>query len=224
MDKEKFKKNIMFIFTFYFPVGILVYYFENFYFICISQLHYFRPPAFQTFILGDLAVNFGFFLSFFFINCTIKPLEKKIKNKYFLSFVFGFFIATAGTLFELIVGSFFLNLFNMRLWNYSELAFNYKGIIAPSISFVFFVLGYFYFLFGYNYVLKFKKLWDEIIFEKVMKNKKLLVLISLVWIIYIGDIFYNWYQMYFWENNLENKKTKYHPWPKYAEVVHNYKN
>ena len=30
--------------------------------------------------------------------------------------------------------------------------------------------------------------------------------------------------MYFWEKNLENKKTKYHPWPKYAEVVHNYKN
>ena len=82
----------------------------------------------------------------------------------------------------------------MRLWNYSQLAFNYKGLIAPSISFVFFILGYFYFLFGYNYVLKFKKLFDETIYEKLIK-KFLLVIISLVWIIYIGDIFYNWYQI-----------------------------
>lgn len=111
----------------------------------------------------------------------------------------------------------------MRLWNYSQLAFNYKGLIAPSISFVFFILGYFYFLFGYNYVLKFKKLFDEIIYEKLIK-KFLLVIISLVWIIYIGDIFYNWYQMYFWGKDLGNKKTKYHLWAKYAEVVHEYKN
>ena len=134
------------------------------------------------------------------------------------------FFSIACTLYELITGIFSLDIFKYRFWDYTVYTYNYRGIIALEISFIWFFLSFFYTLFCFKYVLKLKKLWDEFIFEKLMKNKKLLVLISFVWIIYIGDIFYNLYKMYFWEKNLENKKTKYHPWPKYAEVVHNYKN
>ena len=134
------------------------------------------------------------------------------------------FFSIACTLYELITGIFSLDIFKYRFWDYTVYTYNYRGIIALEISFIWFFLSFFYTLFCFKYVLKLKKLWDEITFEKLMKNKKLLVLISFVWIIYIGDIFYNLYKMYFWEKNLENKKTKYHPWPKYAEVVHKYKN
>ena len=134
------------------------------------------------------------------------------------------FFSIACTLYELITGIFSLDIFKYRFWDYTVYTYNYRGIIALEISFIWFFLSFFYTLFCFKYVLKLKKLWDEFIFEKLMKNKKLLVLISLVWIIYSGDIFYNWYQLYFWEKNLENKKTKYHTWPKYAEVVHKYKN
>ena len=134
------------------------------------------------------------------------------------------FFSIACTLYELITGIFSLDIFKYRFWDYTVYTYNYRGIIALEISFIWFFLSFFYTLFCFKYVLKLKKLWDEFIFEKLMKNKKLLVLISFVWIIYIGDIFYNLYKMYFWEKNLENKKTKYHPWPKYAEVVHKYEN
>ncbi len=40
------------------------------------------------------------------------------------------------TLLELITGSFFLKAFGKRLWNYSHLPFNYKGIICPQFSFL----------------------------------------------------------------------------------------
>lgn len=134
------------------------------------------------------------------------------------------FFSIACTLYELITGIFSLDIFKYRFWDYTVYTYNYRGIIALEISFIWFFLSFFYTLFCFKYVLKLKKLWDEFIFEKLMKNKKLLVLISLVWIIYSGDIFYNLYKMYFVEKDLENKKTKYHPWPKYAEVVHKYKN
>ena len=129
------------------------------------------------------------------------------------------FFSIACTLYELITGIFSLDIFKYRFWDYTVYTYNYRGIIALEISFIWFFLSFFYTLFCFKYVLKLKKLFDETIFEKLMKNKKLLVLISLVWIIYSGDIFYNWYQLYFWEKNLENKKTKYHTWPKYAEVI-----
>lgn len=116
------------------------------------------------------------------------------------------FFSIACTLYELITGIFSLDIFKYRFWDYTVYTYNYRGIIALEISFIWFFLSFFYTLFCFKYVLKLKKLWDEFIFEKLMKNKKLLVLISLVWIIYSGDIFYNLYKMYFVEKDLENKK------------------
>ena len=81
----------MFIFTFYFPVGILVYYFENFYLVCIDQQHQPIQHYAHSFPMGDIGISFGFFFIFFFVNWMTKILGRKIKNIYIMSFVVGFF-------------------------------------------------------------------------------------------------------------------------------------
>lgn len=223
MNTEKLKKNIMFIFTFYFPVGILVYYFENFYLICIGPQH--RPIQHyaHSFPMGDFGISFGFFFIFFFVNWLLKVFGK-IKNKILVSFIISFFFSILCSLLELIVGIFYLDVFKFQLWDYTMYTYNYRGVIALEIYLLWFFLGFFYTLFCFKYVLKFKKLYDETIYEKLMKKKFLLVIISLVWIIYIGDISYNWCQMYFWGKDPSNKGIKYNPWHKYVKVSQRYKN
>ena len=224
MNTEKLKKNIMFIFTFYFPVGILVYYFENFYLICIDPQHRPIQHYIHSFPMGDHAISFGFFYFFFFTNWIIKRLELIIKNIYLMSFVVSIFLAISCTLFELIIGIISLDVIKYQLWDYTMYAYNYRGIIALKFSFIWFFLGFFYTLFCFKYVLKLKKLWDEIIFEKLVKKKKLLAFISFLWIVYIGDICYNLYQIYYWEKDPSNKGIKYNPWHKYVKVSQRYKN
>ena len=102
--------------------------------------------------------------------------------------------------------------------------YNYRGVIALEIYLLWFFLGFLYALFCFKYVLKFKKLFDETIYEKLNKKKFLLVLISLVWIVYIVDMCYNFYQIYYWEKDPSNKGIKYNPWHKYVKVSQRYKN
>lgn len=86
-----------------------------------------------------------------------------------MSFVVGFF-SIACTLYELITGIFSLDIFKYRFWDYTVYTYNYRGIIALEISFIWFFLSFFYTLFCFKYVLKLKKLWDEFIYEKLMKK------------------------------------------------------
>ena len=173
MNKEKFKKNIMFIFTFFFPVEILVYYFENFYLVCIEPEHSVLQQIIHSFPMGDLSISFGFFFLFFLINWMTKILGRKIKNICIMSFVIGSFLSIACTLYELITGIFSLDIFKYRFWDYTMYTYNYRGIIALEISLLWFFLSFFYTLFCFKYVLKFKKIFDETIFEKLMKKKKI---------------------------------------------------
>ena len=213
MNTEKLKKNIMFIFTFYFPVGILVYYFENFYLVCIDPEHRSLQQYVHSFPMGDIAVSFGFFCIFFFVNWFLK-IFGKIKNKYLVVFIIGGVFSILCTSLELTVGVFVLEVFNLQLWDYSMYTYNYRGIIALEISFIWFFLSFFYTLFCFKYVLKLKKLFDETIFEKLMKKKKLLVFLSFLWIVYIVDMCYNFYQMCYWEKDSSNKGIQYNPWHK----------
>ena len=214
MNTEKLKKNIMFIFTFYFPVGILVYYFENFYLVCIDPKHSALQHIIHSFPMGDISISFSFFFLFFLINWMTKILGRKIKNIYIMSFVVGSFLSIACTLYELIIGIFSLDIFKYRFWDYTMYTYNYRGIIALEISFIWFFLSFFYTLFCFKYVLKLKKLFDETIFEKLMKKKKLLVFLSFLWIVYIVDMCYNFYQMCYWEKDSSNKGIQYNPWHK----------
>lgn len=52
------------------------------------------------------------------------------------------------TLLEFLTGIFFLKKFNLRLWNYSDRRFNFKGVICPRFSIYWTVIGvtYYYLL------------------------------------------------------------------------------
>ena len=112
-------------------------------------------------------------------------IKKEFKS-YFYSPVGYVFIGLFLIMFSIF---FYVDVFNYQLWDYTMYTYNYRGVIALEIYLLWFFLGFFYALFCFKYVLKFKKLFDETIYEKLNKKKFLLVLISLVWIIYIGDIF-----------------------------------
>ncbi|MDD3121940.1 MAG: hypothetical protein PHC62_00325 [Candidatus Izemoplasmatales bacterium] len=47
------------------------------------------------------------------------------------------------TLLELIVGIFLLKVFNVRMWDYSNLWGNYLGLISPLFTFLWFLLSFF---------------------------------------------------------------------------------
>lgn len=57
------------------------------------------------------------------------------------------------TLIELLTGLFFLNYYKVRLWDYTKLKLNYKGMIAPLYSFFWTVLSliFYYVLYPYFY-------------------------------------------------------------------------
>ena len=90
-NTEKLKKNIMFIFTFYFPVGILVYCFENFYLICIDQKHSALQHIIHSFPNGGYWDIFWLFLSFFLDKLDDKNIGKENKKHLYNVFCGWFF-------------------------------------------------------------------------------------------------------------------------------------
>ncbi len=59
--------------------------------------------------------------------------------------IFLFFAGT--TILELVTGEIFLALFGLRLWNYSDRKFNYKGLVCPLFSFYWTVLALLFYIF-----------------------------------------------------------------------------
>jgi len=67
-------------------------------------------------------------------------------------------IGVSMTLIELITGLIFLKFFNMRLWDYTNRKWNFKGVICPLFSFIWFIVG------GLFYVLLYSVLADAVEF------------------------------------------------------------
>ncbi len=65
----------------------------------------------------------------------------------FYARVLLFFAGT--TILELITGEIFLHVFGLRLWNYSDRKFNYRGLVCPLFSFYWTILAllFYYFIF-----------------------------------------------------------------------------
>ncbi len=65
-------------------------------------------------------------------------------NPFFIILLMGISM----TLIELVGGLFFINAGGVKLWDYSDLKYNYKGIICPQFSLLWTALGaiYYYFL------------------------------------------------------------------------------
>ena len=81
----------MFIFTFYFPVGILVYYFENFYLVCIDPKHSALQHIIHSFPMGDISISFSFFFLFFLDKLDDKNIGKENKKHLYNVFCGWFF-------------------------------------------------------------------------------------------------------------------------------------
>ncbi len=70
-----------------------------------------------------------------------------------LPIAFGFKVVAfilSTTLLELVTGIFFLNVFSIRLWDYSKNRLNYNGMISPLYSFFWLVLSLIYYFFMYE--------------------------------------------------------------------------
>ena len=82
----------------------------------------------------------------YFLNMNNIGIKGNI-NFYLVSIILFFIISIMMTLIELIAGIIFINGLHIRLWDYSSLKGNYKGIIAPLFSLIWGILGILYFYF-----------------------------------------------------------------------------
>ena len=209
MNVENLKKNLFFIFIFYFPVQIIVYYFESFYLIVVDHEHFIH--ILHSFPTADIVICFGFFGFFFLANFLNKFLIDKNINQLWVPFFYGCLVCFLCTFFELIVGLFYIYVFDQKFWDYSSYPYNFKGIIAPKISFIWFLLGVFYYSYLHKKVLKIKILCDEKCYMGKQKNKIEYILLFCVWCCHVGDFGYNMINWYHFNKNPSNKGLQYRP-------------
>lgn len=77
--------------------------------------------------------GFGTIILYFISGIQISIFLKSV------TFFFGL------TLLEYITGLFFLNIYNLRLWNYSNNKWNIKGVICPFYSILWTLMGLFFY-------------------------------------------------------------------------------
>ncbi|HZW83158.1 MAG TPA: putative ABC transporter permease [Candidatus Deferrimicrobium sp.] len=136
----------------------------------IMQHHFVNPGLLQ-----------GPFLPIYGLFCLLViAAERPLVNKSW-GWHFAFFIA-ATTLLEYSTGWYFLHQFNLRLWDYCDIPFNYHGFVALPFSLAWGILG-----------LVFKGLIHPFIkgeLSSIPLNLRL-KLASLIGIYLLGDIFYS---------------------------------
>ncbi len=104
------------------------------------------------YFLSDLGIRYISSLSSlpsyysFFINLSNIEINGNL-NFYITSLIIILIIGISMTLIELIAGIIFIKGLHIKLWDYSSLKGNYKGIIAPLFSFIWMMIGALYFFF-----------------------------------------------------------------------------
>lgn len=104
------------------------------------------------FCVGPYLPIYGFGLCFLFLLCRLKiylPFSWVVLNNIILIIVIGICM----TLLEYIAGYCLLKLMNLRLWDYSNNKGNIQGIICPSFSIGWTLLGAIYYFFIDPYIL-----------------------------------------------------------------------
>lgn len=125
--------NKFFELLFLFLFGSLIGYILEFFYRNLIDKEYINPgflkgPYIPIYGFGLILLNLFSYFSF---------------NLFYKIILFGI----VATLIELLTGLFFLKFFKLKLWDYSYLKFNYKGIIAPLFSIYWILLSLFYYLF-----------------------------------------------------------------------------
>ena len=103
------------------------------------------------FLVGPYLPLYGFGLCTLYL---LAGLEKYIifDNPLLQKLVLFVIMAVAMTVIELIAGEIFIVRMHIKLWDYTDNKFNYKGIICPRFSFFWAVLGavYYFLIHPYN--------------------------------------------------------------------------
>lgn len=108
-----------------------------------NKEHIWINPGFLT---GPCLPLYGFGLTLLYLMALLEdhiPIDSWVLKK---SILFAL-MAAAMTLIELIAGEIFIIRRHMKLWDYTNERFNYKGLICPRFSFYWAVLGAFYYFF-----------------------------------------------------------------------------
>ena len=129
--------SLFLYFIFIFFIGSTIGYFLELIFRRIVHKKWVNPG----FLIGPYLPIYGFGL------CTLTLIyivvSKVSINPIFVILLMGLCM----TLIELIGGLLFLKVGGVKLWDYSDIKWNYKGIICPSFSFIWILLGGFYYFF-----------------------------------------------------------------------------
>jgi len=104
------------------------------------------------FLTGPYLPLYGFGLTMLYL---LAGLEKYIpvEGMYLRQGILFVVMSAAMTVIELIAGEIFIVRMNIKLWDYSQLKFNYKGIICLRFSFYWTILGAFYYFLIHPHIL-----------------------------------------------------------------------
>lgn len=114
-----------------------------------NKEHIWINPGFLT---GPCLPLYGFGLTLLYLLALLEehiPIESDALKKLLLFAL----MAAAMTLIELIAGEIFIIRRHMKLWDYTNERFNYKGLICPRFSFYWSLLGAFYYFFIHPHIL-----------------------------------------------------------------------
>ena len=104
------------------------------------------------FLCGPCLPLYGFGLTLLYLLAMLEqyiPIENDLLRKAILFTI----MAAAMTVIELIAGELFIIRRHLKLWDYSEMRFNYKGIICLRFSFYWALLGAVYYFFVHPRIL-----------------------------------------------------------------------
>lgn len=135
--------QVLVIISTLFVIGsVFGYVLELFYRRFVSQKRWVNPG----FLVGPYIPLYGFgaILLFAISNFGIANLQLSETIKTIIILVI---IGIALTLIELIAGLIFINGMHLKLWDYSNRWGNYKGIICPLFSLIWFIAGSLYYFF-----------------------------------------------------------------------------
>ena len=107
------------------------------------------------------------------------PIDNIIAKRIFLFFM----TSVCMTIIELIGGEFLLKFFNLRLWDYRDEKFNYKGFICLKFSFYWMIISAVYYFLIHPYV------WGSI--EWLSKNLIFCFGVGMFFGVFILDLIYS---------------------------------
>ena len=133
--------------------------------------------------------GFGPYLPLYgFGLCTLFLLAEygntiHIENPIISKIVILLLMSVCMTVLELIAGLIFIQGMNLKLWDYSDKPFNYKGIICAEFSFYWFCLAALYYLTIHSFMTAF--------INEIIKEPRYLFVLGLICGIFIIDLCYS---------------------------------